>query len=409
MTRRIFVGSSSEAIAVCRAVQSELDDEFDVTVWDQGVFSLTRAGFDSLLAALDSYDAGVFVLRGDDVTTSRGATTSTVRDNVLFELGMFVGRLGPDRTFMLVPSAPRPELPSDLDGVTTANYDARRFADGEKRAAVGPACTRIREQLHAAEVRVPELPASRRRLDRAMARMSRDLESLLGAADAVSGDAESLAEVQTTIGHAALHIEAGRIESHVASTPGAVVALPANEYFDDECVNDTESALGAYVRRHFAGEGERFLEEIRSELRGCPVERVPRAERRIADSYGIGHAIYLRNLAPDHRLILVSATTERTGIGLRAEPHFLYATLQGVVETMNANRLHTLAMPVFGSGHGGMPLVVALLFNLLAIRSCLANDVGRHVREVRVVVYEPAAATLTAAAVRDAVARATRA
>jgi hypothetical protein len=104
-------------------------------------------------------------------------------------------------------------------------------------------------------------------------------------------------------------------------------------------------------------------------------------------------------------MILVSATTERTGIGLRAEPHFLYAAIQGVVETMNASRLDSLVVPVLGSGHGGMPLVVALLFNLLAVRSCLTDDIGRHIREVRIVVFEGAAADLTQAAVQDVAAR----
>jgi predicted nucleotide-binding protein len=134
MRRRIFVGSSREAIAICRAVQDELNDEFDVTIWDQDVFRLTRAGLDSLLDVLDSSDAGIFVLRADDVTTRRGESTPSVRDNVVFELGMFVGRLGPDRTFMLTPNIAPPALPSDLAGITTTHYNALRFDDGERRA-----------------------------------------------------------------------------------------------------------------------------------------------------------------------------------------------------------------------------------------------------------------------------------
>jgi predicted nucleotide-binding protein len=121
MRRRIFVGSSQEAIAICRAVQDELNDEFDVTVWDQSVFRLTRSGFDSLLDVLDSSDAGIFVLRPDDLTTRDGAAAPTVRDNVVFELGMFVGRLGPDRAFMLTPNIEPPKLASDLAGITTAH------------------------------------------------------------------------------------------------------------------------------------------------------------------------------------------------------------------------------------------------------------------------------------------------
>lgn len=49
MRPRIFIGSSREAIDVCRVVQSELADDFDVTVWDQDVFRLSYGTLDSLL------------------------------------------------------------------------------------------------------------------------------------------------------------------------------------------------------------------------------------------------------------------------------------------------------------------------------------------------------------------------
>lgn len=103
MKPRIFLGSSGEAIDVCYAMQQELERDFEVTVWSQDVFRLTHDALDSLLTALDSSDAGIFVLREDDLTESRGQSSPTVRDNVVFELGMFIGRLGRDRTFMLSP------------------------------------------------------------------------------------------------------------------------------------------------------------------------------------------------------------------------------------------------------------------------------------------------------------------
>src|SRR6202040_953388 len=39
----------------------------------------------------DSYDLGVFVFDADDVAVIRDNKTPTVRDNVLFELGLFIG------------------------------------------------------------------------------------------------------------------------------------------------------------------------------------------------------------------------------------------------------------------------------------------------------------------------------
>ncbi len=408
MKPKVFVGSSREAIQLSRGVQSELDDEFQVTVWDQGVFRLTYSALDSLLETLDSSDAGVFVFRPDDLIVSRGTTEPAVRDNVLLELGMFVGRLGRDRTFLMTPRGVSLRLPSDLRGLTTAEYDAER-AKREVRPAVGPACTRIREEFGRLKLRAIEEPESRRRLDRAMSRMSRDLEWLLGGdifGGGVAGAAASgLEQVSGRIGKATVELVFGRIQDCRNDRTDSVIALPANEYFDDECITDTNSSLGAFVQDVFGPELDEFLDHVRAELDDLPSQRVSRAERRTDDSYGIGQAIFLSKLPPDRQVILVSATTERVGIGLRAEPHFLYAAMQGIFETMNANRLTSVSMPVLGSGHGGMPLTVALLFNLLALRSILGNDLGLHIRHVRVVVFKGAATEVSGATLQDLISR----
>jgi O-acetyl-ADP-ribose deacetylase (regulator of RNase III) len=404
MRPRIFVGSSTEAIDICRAVQSELDDRFEVTVWDQDVFRLSHSALESLLAALDSADAGIFVLQPDDVVTKRGTSDPAVRDNVIFELGMFIGRLGTDRTFMLAPQSSELRLPGDLLGVVTARYDGERAARGERRAGVAAACTKVRESLETKELRVVTEPQARARLDRAMGRLSRDLEWLI-AAPPRSTAGNSGHQLPLRLHRATVHVEVGRIQDYGTDHLGGVVALPANEYFDDECVADERSSLGAYVQHHYGDDVEGFLRQVRAALVGVPSQRVPRAERRIDDSYGIGQAIFPKGPTPAHRVILVSATTERAGIGLRAEPHFLYAAIQGVIETMNTHRLTSLAMPVLGAGHGGMPVSVALLFNLLALRSLLGEDIGRHIQEVRVVIYEGSRSDIPGTTLHDVISR----
>jgi O-acetyl-ADP-ribose deacetylase (regulator of RNase III) len=415
MRLRVFVGSSREAIAVCRAVQAELEDDLDVTVWDQDVFRLNYAALDSLLEALDSSDAGVFVLRPDDLTTSRGESSQSVRDNVIFELGMFIGRLGRDRTFMLTPSSSVFHMPSDLLGLTTARYDAGRFDSGDERSAVGSACRKIRQAVTSIQVRVAPEPSSQARLDRAMRRMSKDLEYLLSEHGAQprrsqtrsDSPADSSGAVSLRLGRTNVQVELGRIQDHRGEDSRAVIALPANEYFDDECITDTNSSLGAFVQHHFADRVDEFIQHVKVELIGLPSQRVPRAERRIDESYGIGQAVFLSKLQSECRLILVSATTERTGIGLRAEPHFLYAALEGIIEVMNERRLSSLTIPVLGSGHGGMPLSIAILFNILAVRSITNEDLGVHLRNVRIVVFEGDTDDLAGATMQDIISHVT--
>lgn len=118
----VFVGSSSEGRDIAYAMQTLLDDECQVEVWDQGLFVLTRSTLESLVRSLDKFDFAILILTPDDNRVSRDATATTPRDNVLFEAGLFMGALGLDRVFLVTSRTDPPTLPSDLAGVTVATY-----------------------------------------------------------------------------------------------------------------------------------------------------------------------------------------------------------------------------------------------------------------------------------------------
>jgi len=112
-----------------------------------GYFNLSRYTIESLLDALEETDFGVFVFAPDDITKIQGKDYQTVRDNVVFELGLFIGRLGRERSFIVIPrDAEEFHLPTDLLGITPATFDADR-QDGNYVAALGPACNRIRKAI----------------------------------------------------------------------------------------------------------------------------------------------------------------------------------------------------------------------------------------------------------------------
>src|SRR3954454_25207314 len=99
----VFIGSSSEQLATAEAIKQCLDPhEATVTVWNEGVFNLGQSTLDDLLKAVEEFDFAVFVFAPEDLTRMRAVEQPSVRANVVFELGLFMGRLGKQRCFWVV-------------------------------------------------------------------------------------------------------------------------------------------------------------------------------------------------------------------------------------------------------------------------------------------------------------------
>ncbi|MFK4539846.1 CRP/FNR family cyclic AMP-dependent transcriptional regulator [Bradyrhizobium ottawaense] len=142
---RVFVISSAEALPVARAIQSAFaHDPFATVVWADGVFRVTNYTLESLENELDRSDFAVAIAHPDDRTEVRDEDWPTPRDNVVFELGFFMGRLGRSRAILMEPRATRVKLPSDLAGVTTISY---RFDPKEPAPSMAPACNELREHI----------------------------------------------------------------------------------------------------------------------------------------------------------------------------------------------------------------------------------------------------------------------
>ena len=140
---RVFVISSAEALPIARAVQEIFArDPFHIIVWTDGVFKASRYSVENLEAVLDSSDFAVAIAQPDDLVQSKGETSPTPRDNVLFELGLFIGRLGRLRSFLLEPAPGDVKLPSDLSGITTVRY--RPGPQNELLSLLAPACNQMR-------------------------------------------------------------------------------------------------------------------------------------------------------------------------------------------------------------------------------------------------------------------------
>lgn len=116
---RVFIGSTREALKLAEALQVELGKHSVAAYpWTQGIFTPGSTNIEALETELRRADFAALLLSPDDEVTSRGATSSAPRDNLLYELGLFTGAIGRHRAIMIQPRGVDLKIPSDLLGVT---------------------------------------------------------------------------------------------------------------------------------------------------------------------------------------------------------------------------------------------------------------------------------------------------
>jgi predicted nucleotide-binding protein len=145
----VFIGSSAERIDVLRALENAFahdHKDFIVRSWTEpGAFRASKFPIESLEVKLRTSDFAVLLVEPDDVSISRGAITDSPRDNVIFELGLFMGALTRHRTFLVVPSKVDLKIPSDLFGMTPLVYETGEADTLAVRIA--PVANQLRELI----------------------------------------------------------------------------------------------------------------------------------------------------------------------------------------------------------------------------------------------------------------------
>ena len=147
----VFIGCSGESLAIADAIKAELnqaDANVEVRLWSEGVFKPSTFTLESLERELRQADFAALVLAPDDIVTSREKTEAAPRDNVIFELGLFIGALGHSRTFVIRPHDVDVKMPTDLAGFTTLPYAVGN--ETEPRDAVASTCAELMEAMRAA-------------------------------------------------------------------------------------------------------------------------------------------------------------------------------------------------------------------------------------------------------------------
>jgi len=151
----VFISSSAEQFDVARALAEQLDSVADVVVWSGDLFRSGKTSIEALAEMTERLDFAVVVVPGNH-DVDHGKRDWQARSNVMFELGMLVGRLGPARTCVLVSDRSRVSLPSALDGTPLIALESASNPVEFKKSIVSAAAT-IQKEI--AQIRTPRRAA----------------------------------------------------------------------------------------------------------------------------------------------------------------------------------------------------------------------------------------------------------
>lgn len=132
MKPRIFIGSSREGLHVAERIKDFFKEDYDCFLWTDDIFKNNESFLETLVKSASLFDFGFMVFSADDKLIVRDTHFESARDNVLFEYGLFLGRVGLDRAFVIAQKEAK--IPTDLLGITNTRYEIENDANGDKRA-----------------------------------------------------------------------------------------------------------------------------------------------------------------------------------------------------------------------------------------------------------------------------------
>lgn len=136
MKPKSVIFSSSEEYSIAEGVYNNLKDHHDVVLWRQFFGKNRTTPLWTFFKNLFQYDYAILILSPDSVVwdqVNEDVKGYVPKDNVIFELGATMARLGPQKTILISPDKPnlaKPELtvqlPSYFDDVEPLHFTYER-------------------------------------------------------------------------------------------------------------------------------------------------------------------------------------------------------------------------------------------------------------------------------------------
>jgi hypothetical protein len=156
--KTIFIASASEDTTITMMIAEAIRDAqistslcfvLEPKPWFKEEFTLNHANLHSLVKFPKKYDYACFLFTPRDTIISKDMTSLRVRDNVVFEFGLFVSQKdGINKSFIIHPDDNNLKLASDIAGIVTVKYTHTsnpQFLSANIKAAVARIIKAIEE------------------------------------------------------------------------------------------------------------------------------------------------------------------------------------------------------------------------------------------------------------------------
>ena len=145
-------GGATEDLAIAEQIQLNLKHaEIVAKIYTNEVFGPSGVPIEDLLAQIDTSDFAAFVFGTNDKVISRKEEHHAPRDNIVFELGLFMGRLGRNRAYIIKEHKSNLKIPTDLLGVIPITYVGDPTQDSS--TVLAPVCSELRKVIKEVGVR----------------------------------------------------------------------------------------------------------------------------------------------------------------------------------------------------------------------------------------------------------------
>ena len=179
-------------------------------------------------------------------------------------------------------------------------------------------------------------------------------------------------------GNHIINIIYGKINHFEGYDKKTLVILPANDKFDDECIEDTASVLGSFARSLYPNGNENFKNDIKKEL-----------QKRNKESFNIGDWISIDVKSSDSEFkIGIVAVTNKIDDDIIASSENVMLAFKGILKIMTVKRIQRVYIPLIGGGHGGLSPELSLLCILISAIEHIKRNTGNILREVNIVIYK---------------------